>query len=117
MSERNTDRHGRKFSKKVKRGKRTYFFDVRDTRKGDRLLTITESIRKIDDTGKFIYRKHQIFIYDDCLDEFGQGFEEAAKFIQGESDSQMSEEQDLSDYSSDITFDDLDEEDQEDVDD
>ena len=53
------------YSQTVKAGKRTYFFDVRETRAGDRFLTITESKRRFDDsTGQFAYDKHKIFLYN-----------------------------------------------------
>ena len=34
------------FSKAIRAGKRTYFFDVKATRKNDYYLTITESVTK-----------------------------------------------------------------------
>ena len=50
------------FTKRVKAGKRTYFFDVKATRSNDYYLTITESKRKIKDDN-FYYEKHKIFLY------------------------------------------------------
>ena len=52
------------FSKAVKAGKRTYFFDVKETKHGEKYLTITESKRKFNgDDGSFTYEKHKIFLY------------------------------------------------------
>ena len=52
------------FSQAVKAGKRTYFFDVKETKQGERYITITESKRKFDnEDGTFSYEKHKIFLY------------------------------------------------------
>ena len=51
------------FSKAVRAGKRTYFFDVKSTRGNDYYLTITESKKRFNDDGKFSYEKHKIFLY------------------------------------------------------
>ena len=57
------------YSKKVKAGKRTYFFDVKSTRAGDYYITITESRRKAKEEGNF-YEKHKIFLYKEDLNKF-----------------------------------------------
>jgi hypothetical protein len=69
------------FSKPVKAGKRTYFFDVKVTREGDQYLTITESKRRIDRDGKFSYEKHKIFLYREDFDKFLDGMHEALDYI------------------------------------
>lgn len=69
------------FSKPVKAGKRTYFFDVKSTKSGVLYLTITESKKKIDHEGKFYYEKHKIFLYREDFDKFLEGYDEATKFI------------------------------------
>ena len=48
------------FSKKVRAGKRTYFFDVKATKGDDYYVTITESKKRYEDGG---YVKHKIFLY------------------------------------------------------
>ncbi len=68
------------FSKAVRAGKRTYFFDVKATRAGENYLTITESKKRFDQqTGKFFYEKHKLFLYQEDFDKFetalGQAFE------------------------------------------
>ena len=55
------------YSKRVKAGKRTYFFDVRETRGSDFYITITESKRRFDDGG---YDKHKIFLYKEDFNKF-----------------------------------------------
>mgnify|MGYP000537968738 CR=1 FL=1 len=73
------------FSKAVKAGKRTYFFDVKETKQGERYITITESKRKFDnDGGTFSYEKHKIFLYREDLNKFQRALSEAADFAQQE---------------------------------
>ena len=69
------------FSNPVRAGKRTYFFDVKATRGDDYYITITESKRRMDDNGKFIYDKHKIFLYKEDFDKFSEGFESCLEFI------------------------------------
>ena len=57
------------FSKRVKAGKRTYFFDVKATRSNDYYLTITESKRRQSGDG-FTYEKHKIFLYKEDFNKF-----------------------------------------------
>ena len=57
------------WSKPVRAGKRTYFFDVKATKGNDYYLTITESKRKIDQNGQYSYDKHKIFLYKEGLEE------------------------------------------------
>ena len=51
------------FSKKVRAGRRTYFFDVRSTKAEDYYMTITESIKDMNEEGEPSYRKHKIYLY------------------------------------------------------
>jgi len=70
------------FSKAVRAGKRTYFFDVRATRKNDYYLTITESVKQFGDEGeKPFYRKHKIFLYREDFEKFSEGLTEVVDFI------------------------------------
>jgi len=62
------------YSKSVRAGKRTYFFDVKSTRSGDHYLTITESKKKFDQDGDFHFEKHKIFLYKEDFDKFKDGF-------------------------------------------
>jgi len=61
------------YSKSVRAGKRTYFFDVKATRSGDHYLTITESKKKFDQEGNFHFEKHKIFLYKEDFDKFKDG--------------------------------------------
>ena len=71
------------FSKVVRAGKRTYFFDVKTTRNGEYYLTITESKRRfLNDQGKFIYEKHKIFLYREDFEKFVTGLDGAIRYIE-----------------------------------
>ena len=69
------------FSKSVRAGRRTYFFDVRSTRAEDYYLTITESKKFSNDDGTAHYKKHKIYLYKEDFDEFAASFKEVADFI------------------------------------
>ena len=69
------------FSRAVKAGKRTYFFDVKSTRLDDYYLTITESKKKFDMDGRFTYVKHKIFLYKEDFEKFKGGLEEVMEYI------------------------------------
>ncbi|MDR2511748.1 MAG: PUR family DNA/RNA-binding protein [Bacteroidales bacterium] len=70
------------FSKAVKAGKRTYFLDVKEMRSGEKYMIITESKKKyLDDSGKFIYEKHKIFLYKEDFGKFTRGLEQTINFI------------------------------------
>lgn len=65
------------FSKAVRAGKRTYFFDVKSTRGRDLYLTITESKKHTHDDGTAHYDKHKIFLYKEDFEKFRDGLTEA----------------------------------------
>ncbi len=69
------------FSKPVRAGKRTYFFDVKATRGRDLYMTITESKRRFDDEGNVHYQKHKIFLYREDFQNFEEGFVAAVEKI------------------------------------
>lgn len=69
------------YSKPVRAGKRTYFFDVKATKNNDYYLTITESKRKVDKDGHFSYDKHKIFLYKEDFEKFAGGLDEVVKYI------------------------------------
>lgn len=114
------------FSRPVRAGKRTYFFDVKCTKKNEHYLTITESKRRIDENGKFQYDKHKVFLYKEDFENFIEGLKEAISFIHNaegaESDSKDDEPRSNersetgvsapmnSEFSTNLSFDDLDDE-------
>jgi hypothetical protein len=72
------------FSKAVRAGKRTYFFDVKATRKNDYYLTITESKKRFEEDGRFRFEKHKLFLYKEDFAKFADGLKEVVDFIQAE---------------------------------
>jgi Protein of unknown function (DUF3276) len=69
------------FTKVVRAGKRTYFFDVKATRKDDYYLTITESKKRLGKEGKVFYEKHKIFLYKEDFEKFTEGLKDAVTYI------------------------------------
>ncbi|OQX78795.1 MAG: hypothetical protein B6D64_05810 [Bacteroidetes bacterium 4484_276] len=79
----NRERREEIFSEIVRAGKRTYFFDVKETRNGERYLTITESKRRFNnDSGQFFYEKHKLFLYQEDFDKFSNGLKSVFGFIE-----------------------------------
>ncbi len=71
------------YSKRVRAGKRTYFFDVKSTRSNDYYLTITESKKRYNDDG-FTYEKHKIFLYKEDFKKFFEALEETINHVKNE---------------------------------
>ncbi len=107
------------FSKAVRAGKRTYFFDVKATRKDEYYLTMTESKKRYDQDGNFHFEKHKIFLYKEDFEKFSDGLSEVIDFIKAsqsmedaeiEIDMTISENEDevmaTKDYTN-VDFDDL----------
>lgn len=69
------------FSKVVRAGKRTYFFDVKSTRNEEYYLTITESKKQYGDNGNFHYEKHKIFLYREDFEKFTECLHEIVGYI------------------------------------
>lgn len=69
------------FTKVLKAGRRTYFFDVRETKAGDYYLTITESKKNFSDNGEATFEKHKIYLYKEDFKAFQEMFSEATDFI------------------------------------
>ena len=71
------------FSKAVKAGKRTYFFDVKSTKNDEKYITITESKRRFDeDQQRFFYEKHKIFLYKEDFEKVAKGLNDAINYIE-----------------------------------
>lgn len=108
----NRDAH---FSKRIRAGKRTYYFDVKATRSNDFYITITESKRKPGESeDRPIFEKHKLFLYKEDFDKFTEGLQEALHFIREKrSDSPDEDISGQSEFAesrsgfSDLDFDDL----------
>ena len=70
------------YSRAVRAGKRTYFFDVKSTRGKDLYLTITESKKHTHEDGSATYEKHKIFLYKEDFDKFLDGYQDALAEIE-----------------------------------
>lgn len=77
----NTQTREEIFSEAVRAGKRTYFFDVKATRRDDYYLTITESKKKFNRDGNSFYEKHKIFLYKEDFEKFAAGLSTAIEYI------------------------------------
>lgn len=71
------------YSKRVRAGKRTYFFDIKSTKSNDYYLTITESKRRYKEDG-FFYEKHKIFLYKEDFNKFVQALGETVDHVKTE---------------------------------
>jgi len=81
MSEQGSMKNEDIFSKVIRAGRRTYFFDVRSTKADDYYLTITESKKFTNDDGSFFYRKHKIYLYKEDFENFKEALDETTNFI------------------------------------
>lgn len=102
------------YSRAIRAGKRTYFFDVKATRSGENYLTITESKRRFNnEQGKFYYEKHKLFLYKEDFDKFADGFEDVVSYIKSAQpqDSEESKPGDITEKNknihTDVEFEDL----------
>lgn len=84
MHEKETPEQDEIFSKSLRAGRRTYFFDVRATKAGDYYLTITESKKETHNDGSFQYRKHKIYLYKEDFENFKELVGEMTQFIYDE---------------------------------
>ncbi len=69
------------FSKSVRAGKRTYFFDVKSTKQNEYYLTITESKKRFGEDGNSHFEKHKIFLYKEDFEKFAEGLGEVITYI------------------------------------
>ncbi|MCK8481635.1 PUR family DNA/RNA-binding protein [Psychroserpens algicola] len=86
------------FSKVLRAGRRTYFFDVRATKAGDYYLTITESKKFTNDDGSFHYKKHKIYLYKEDFSEFNEILREMTDYIIAEKGDEVISERHQKDF-------------------
>ena len=86
------------FSKVVRAGRRTYFFDVRATKAGDYYLTLTESKKFTNPDGSFHYKKHKIYLYKEDFESFKETLDEMISFIIDQKGEEVISERHQSDY-------------------
>ncbi|MBL7472552.1 PUR family DNA/RNA-binding protein [Robertkochia sediminum] len=86
------------FSKVLRAGRRTYFFDVRSTKAGDYYLTITESKKFTHDDGSYHYKKHKIYLYKEDFSAFQNILEEMTNFVIDEKGEEVISERHQKDF-------------------
>ena len=95
-SEKGNKRRDDLFSKSLRAGNRTYFFDVKSTKSNELYLTITESKRRFNnDNGKFFYEKHKLFLYPEDFESFAENLTETLEKIHEMSDKEIVSREDL----------------------
>ena len=86
------------YSKVLRAGRRTYFFDVRATKAGDYYLTITESKKFTNDDGSFHYKKHKIYLYKEDFFESREILAEMTDYIISEKGEEVISERHQKDF-------------------
>ncbi len=86
------------YSKVLRAGRRTYFFDVRETKASDYYLTITESKKYSDENGTFFYKKHKIYLYKEDFSDFKEMLSEVTDFIINERGTEVISEKHQKDF-------------------
>ena len=102
------DKNSEVYSKVVRAGKRTYFFDVKSTKGNDLYITLTESKKSFNDNGRDNYQKHKIFLYKEDFEKFREGLDDVLEKIESlrNSGDYALSENDVETYSS-VSFEDL----------
>ena len=98
MSDNGTMQKEEIYSKVLRAGRRTYFFDVRATKANDYYLTITESKKFTNEDGSFYYKKHKIYLYKEDFEGFADMLEEVTSFIVDEKGEEVISERHQKDF-------------------
>lgn len=98
MSDYGTRENEEIFSKVLRAGRRTYFFDVRSTKAGDYYLTITESKKFTNDDGSFHFKKHKIYLYKEDFEGFTEILNEMTTYVLNEKGLEVISDRHQSDY-------------------
>jgi len=86
------------YSKSLRAGRRTYFFDVRETKAGDYYLTITESKKSTTDSGDVSYKKHKIYLYKEDFVSFTEMLNDSTRYILNEKGDEVISEKHQKDF-------------------
>ena len=86
------------YSKILRAGRRTYFFDVRSTKAGDYYLTISESKKFTNEDGSFYFKKHKIYLYKEDFQGFNELLSEMTNYIIDEKGLEVISERHQKDY-------------------
>jgi len=86
------------FSKVLRAGRRTYFFDVRATKADDYYITITESKKFTEEDGSYHFKKHKIYLYKEDFTDFHEMLSKATNYIINEKGNEVISERHQKDY-------------------
>jgi hypothetical protein len=86
------------FSRILRAGRRTYFFDVRSTKAGDYYLTISESKKFTNEDGSFYFKKHKIYLYKEDFEGFNELLKEMTQYIIDEKGLEVISDRHQKDY-------------------
>lgn len=86
------------FSKVLRAGRRTYFFDVRATKADDYYITITESKKFTEEDGSFHFKKHKIYLYKEDFTAFAEILGEMTDYVLNNKGQEVISERHQKDY-------------------
>ncbi|WP_396178489.1 PUR family DNA/RNA-binding protein [Flavobacterium sp.] len=90
------------FSKVLRAGRRTYFFDVRATKADDYYITITESKKFTEEDGSFHFKKHKIYLYKEDFSAFAEILDEMTSYVLNHKGEEVISERHQRDYKKDF---------------
>jgi predicted metal-dependent hydrolase len=93
------------FSKVLRAGRRTYFFDVRATKADDYYITITESKKFTEADGSFHFKKHKIYLYKEDFAAFAEILEEMTSYVLNHKGEEVISERHQKDFKKEYDFD------------
>ena len=93
------------FSKVLRAGRRTYFFDVRATKSDDYYITITESKKFTEEDGSFHFKKHKIYLYKEDFSAFKEILDEMTSFVFNNKGEEVISERHQKDFKREYTTD------------
>ncbi len=102
------------FTSSVRAGKRTYYFDVKETKNGEKYITVTERKRRYNEDGSYKVEKHKIFLYKEDFDKFADALDDVIEYVETGKMPEKTEHFDENENSgktenfSDVNFEDLD---------
>lgn len=98
------------FSKVLRAGRRTYFFDVRATKAEDYYITITESKKFTEEDGSYHFKKHKIYLYKEDFTAFAEILNEMTEYVLNNKGEEVISERHQKDYKKETVLEDYEEE-------
>ncbi len=86
------------FSKVLRAGRRTYFFDVRATKADDYYITITESKKFTEEDGSFHFKKHKIYLYKEDFAAFSEILNDMTSYVLNQKGEEVISERHQKDF-------------------